>query len=111
MTQSARPAARSRSSLASSGWTGAAERCTGSGERKENLLQPARGQARGGAQVGQRALATDPSGGEQDESVADPPGSGELVDRKQERAASRRHPPEQGHDLPGLPQVEAVEGF
>src|SRR5512132_576207 len=81
------------------------------GEREEHLLEPALGQPGAGAQLRERALAGYPAAGEQHETVADPPGVGELMDRDEERSALARRAAKDLFHFAGLPQVEAVEGF
>ena len=80
-----------------------------SGERKENVLQTSGGQRGSRAQLVERAGATEPAVGEQDETVGNPFRVRQLVDRQNQRAAISRHFTKQAHDLSRLSQVEAVE--
>src|SRR6476469_423640 len=104
MVQSARPLTMSRSSLASNGRNGARWTTTASGERKEDVLQSARGQPGLRAQVRERPDATDPAVREQHEAVTDPLGVAQLMNGQHERAAPARNVANHGHDLARLPE-------
>src|SRR5262245_33118463 len=104
MTQSARPLTISRSSLASSGRSGARETGAGSGERKEDLLEMRRRQMRARAQAGERALAAQAPLRQQKEAVAHALGVGELMDREHEGAPARGRAAQHLGDGAGLAQ-------
>src|SRR5690242_18673008 len=86
---SARPLTISRSSLASSGRSGARATGAGSGERKEDLLEMRRGKPGAHTQPIERALAAQAPVRQKQEAVAHPLGVGELVDGEQEGAPVR----------------------
>src|SRR3954453_10422117 len=109
MVQSARPLTMSRSSLASNGRNGARWTTTASGERKEDVLQSARGHAGLRAQVRERPGATDPAVREQHEAITDPLGVDQLMNCQNKRAPIARDRADHAHELARLAEVEAVE--
>src|SRR3954451_20647250 len=109
MVQSARPLTMARSSLASNGRKGARWITTASGERKEDLLQSARGHPGLRAQVRERPCPSNPAVREQHEAVTDPLGVDQLMNGQNKGAPAARDLADHAHDLARLPEVEAVE--
>src|SRR5215203_4889169 len=109
MIHKARPPAISRSSLASNARIGPL--CNASGERKENVLQVSAWQGRPRSKLFESARTPDGAVGEQHETVADAFRVGHLVNGEQQRFAAGGHAAENGHHVPGLPEVETVEWF
>src|SRR5256885_12886497 len=105
----ARPPSTSHSSFLRSGRKGTRRMVSVSGERKENVLQTSGGQRGSRAKLVERAGATEPAVGEQDETVGNPFRVRQLVNGQNEGAPVRGNLTDQSHDFPGLPQVEAIE--
>src|SRR5262245_19549088 len=98
-THSEFPVTSSRSSLRSSGVTGARRSC----ERKEDLFQiAARWEPSRSGQLGQRADTRHAAAAEEQEPVAYALGIAELVDREHEGAALNCFVSQQVHHLAGL---------
>jgi len=64
-----------------------------------------------GAEIVESARAFDFSIREQHEPIADAFGIDQLMNRKNERSPTRGYFSDQVHDIPSLPEVEAVEWF
>src|SRR3954452_18854193 len=105
MVQSARPLTMARSSVASSGRKGVRWTTTASGERKEDVLQSARGHPGLRAQLRKRPDATDPPLREQHEAVTDPLGVDQLMNGQNEGAPAACDLADHAHDLARLPEV------
>src|SRR3954470_14051118 len=109
MVQSARPLTMCRSSLASNGRKGTRWTTTASGERKEDVLQSARGHSSLRAQVRECPDATDPAVREQHEAVTDPLGVEQLMNGQNKGAPIACDRADHAHDLARLAEVEPVE--
>src|SRR6266511_2250653 len=84
-----------------------------SGERKEDLFE-IRGRGRRPhpcprRELGDRAFAADATVAQEDETIADARGVGDLVDRQKQRPPGLRVRAQRGRQLARLAQVEAVE--
>src|SRR5262245_61126703 len=110
MIQNARPARRSRSSLASSGATGARATTSDSRESKKHVLEPGRhGKSSCDPQGLQGARAAHASAREQDEAVADPLRVRELMDSQKLSSTGLAMTPQESHHGTSLVKIEAVE--
>src|SRR5262245_2711037 len=109
MVHRARPPSTSHSSFLRSGKRGTRRTVSVSGERKENVLQIARGQRGAGAEFGERSSATELSVSKEHNPIRYAFGIRKLVDGQHERAAVRGNLTDQPHDVVGLPQVKTVE--
>src|SRR5262245_43388735 len=98
MVQSARPLSTSRSSLPSSGATRARWTLTGSGERKEHVLQSGRVAAAARAQFVEGAGAAHAPVRKQHEAVADALCIDQLVNGEHEGAPAGGNIAQHGHD-------------
>src|SRR5947207_14396634 len=96
-SQYARDAASSRNSFSTSH--------RHSRERKKHLLEPTIGHTGTLAQFVDRAVADDAAVAEQHQTVADPRGVVQLVDRQEERTATVAVRAQHVHHLARLPQI------
>lgn len=79
-------------------------------KRKEDLFQAvAPGRERG--ELLERALAADVSAAQQHESIADPRGVGNLMNRQQQRPSRRGVAAQRAPDVSRLAEIETVERF
>src|SRR5947209_16577578 len=100
----ARELASSRRSLSNS-----SRHAPTSRERKKDLLDVGVGTIGARAELVERAFADDASVAQQHESVANPGGIVQLVDREQQRSPARRDLTEHRANLSHLPEVESIE--